>query len=516
MKCGKYEKTPQAKAAARAKKTIMQTYVTSLLSLMLCVTMFFGTTAAWFTSEVESTDNEIYVGILKVDLLKKIPADDNGNEWISLKTEDGSNVLVFDNKIKWEPNATTIETLKVKNWGDLSFQYRLNLIVSETNKQNTEMTDEVIQAIASQFEVYVRNETPTQETQTFEAAASIADLTEANGWVMVGTLEEVLNGKVVFDSAMTVDEVNKTVVNQETNATEKVYAEHTYSIALHMKSESTGMYEDSEGNNQTIMGKKLLLNVKLVATQNPAETDEFGNSDYDKTTEVINAEELKAAVEQGGNIILMNDIDLKDTQITVPVGIVTTLNLNGHNLTGAYSGTEHYAMFTVPNVASLSINGNGNVSATTGTQKDNRSLALFLNAGKLTINGGNYELTDSTADKSMIIATIVDNRTTSAACAAELTINGGVFTVSGTAKNLFRNYPQQGGTATLIINGGTFKANADKETYIWNQEASTYIGEIYFNGGTYDDKVVYEDYGNHEDIHIAEGVTIKAYSGNTD
>ena len=48
---GKYEKM-------RAK-ALMQTYITSLLCLVLCVGMFLGTSYAWFTSEVISEENQI-------------------------------------------------------------------------------------------------------------------------------------------------------------------------------------------------------------------------------------------------------------------------------------------------------------------------------------------------------------------------------------------------------------------------------------------------------------------------
>ena len=123
-------------------------------------------------------------------------------------------------------------------------------------------------------------------------------------------------------------------------------------------------------------------------------------------------------------------------------------------------------------------------------------------------------MNDNTTGKTWIIATIVDNRTTSASCNAVLTINGGDYTVSGSAKNLFRNYPQQGGTATINFYGGQFNDRNGEITYIWNQEASTYVGKLNFFGGVYGSGVVYEDYNGQSDIYIADGVVINAYSGN--
>ena len=245
---------------------------------------------------------------------------------------------------------------------------------------------------------------------------------------------------------------------------------------------------------------------------NGSKGDEYGIPST--ITEVSTAAELTEALAEGGIVVLTADIDLGAESINIPADANVTLNLNGNDLTGANEGADHYAMFTIPNGASLTIIGKGNVTATTAAGENNRSLAIFQNAGKLTINGGTYTLTDSSAGKTWIIATIVDNRTTSASCEAVLTINGGEFAVAGTAKNLFRNYPQQGGSATIIFNDGTFKANGSAETYIWNQEAGTYKGELYFNGGSYEAGIVYEDYNGQDDIHFADGVVVPAYSGN--
>lgn len=225
---------------------------------------------------------------------------------------------------------------------------------------------------------------------------------------------------------------------------------------------------------------------------------------------------LRLAMEKLDTIKLMGDIDLGATQLAVPAGKDIVIDLNGMTLTGAYDGADHYAMFTIPSGATLTIEGEGSVNASTAFAESNRSGAIFQNAGNLVINGGKYSLTDATEGKTWIIATIVDNRTSNASCETLLTINDGEFSIGGNAINLFRNYPQQGGSATIKFNGGVYKANPNKETtYIWNQEAGSHLGELYFNGGVYDSNIVYEDYNGQSDIHIADGVVIGAYSGNS-
>lgn len=213
-------------------------------------------------------------------------------------------------------------------------------------------------------------------------------------------------------------------------------------------------------------------------------------------------------------ITLTGDMTLEN-QIVIPENSAAVLDLNGHDISASYEGTDHYAMFKIPATSSLTVKGEGNVNASTKATESNRSLAIFQNAGKLTIEGGSYKLADYTEGKSWIIATIVDNRTSNASCEAVLTINGGEFVLGGNAKNLFRNYPQQGGSATIIFNGGEFQANpAHATTYIWNQEANNYVGELYFNGGVFADGVVYEDYNGQSDIHFANGVVVPGYAGN--
>jgi predicted ribosomally synthesized peptide with SipW-like signal peptide len=72
-KVGKYEKM--------RKNALLSSYITSVLCLVLCVTMFFGTTAAWFTDTTTSEKNQIYVGTLAVDLgFAAVTKESNGQE----------------------------------------------------------------------------------------------------------------------------------------------------------------------------------------------------------------------------------------------------------------------------------------------------------------------------------------------------------------------------------------------------------------------------------------------------
>lgn len=252
-KYGKYEKLPDDTRAKQpaVKSLLLQTYLTSLLCMALCVTMFFGTSYAWFTSEVTNTGNEIHVGILKVELEKQVPdGDDEGTEpdYVSLsaKNDNGSNVhTLFDDDIHWEPGYTALETVRITNKGDLAFRYEMTFAKGSV----------VDEAAAKWFDVWcyyrdLHNKVPEPE--------NYVQITEENGWEKIGSLADVLAGKAVFQGDMT----KKAMAADEA---------HVYTIALHMNGENATA-DQQEGIN-ALMGKTISLTVKLAAYQQAQEAD---------------------------------------------------------------------------------------------------------------------------------------------------------------------------------------------------------------------------------------------------
>ena len=204
----------------KEKNPLLHTYMTSLLSLVLCVSMFFGTSYAWFTSEVENTGNEIYIGTLEAGLeIKKL----DGTKLKELWSSDPEKASI----VRWEPGYTSLRTLTVKNTGDLAFKYNLSFILTKAQeKDKTEITNEAdIKAITDQFVVYVYDGTYNKTDKTY------ADITTANGWTEGVTLTEALKGHLLSGS----------VTKEENKDTE------TFTIALHMK-------EDADSS---LMGKSL-------------------------------------------------------------------------------------------------------------------------------------------------------------------------------------------------------------------------------------------------------------------
>lgn len=255
---GKYEKIPDSTKAKKSvpQRFLLQTYLISLISMVLCVTMFFGTTYAWLTSEVINVGNEIYTGILDVELEKKLAE----GSWVSLsEKENGVNrTNLFDKDICWEPGFTTLATVRVINKGNLAFRYTLNFCDGKvTDRAEKMLQDESWWEVAEQFDVWVYDH--REHGNTAPEATSYAEITRTDsGWVSAGSLLDLLLGKPVLKGEMvTVRGTGQDVTNINKGIVDGVATEATYTIALHMK-------EDAD---TTVMGHKISLSVKLIAHQ---------------------------------------------------------------------------------------------------------------------------------------------------------------------------------------------------------------------------------------------------------
>lgn len=481
------------------KQNTRRALLLSALALLVCVSMLVGSTYAWFTDSVVSANNIIKSGTLDVVLEYKTNWND---AWAPVEPD----TKLFAENAKFEPGYTEVLFLRVSNAGSLALKYNLKVdVISED--PSTNMAGE-------EFKLSEHLKVGTYVMDEMASGANYANLLMPS---MFGTREAAL-GSV----ASTMQPLASLVLGQDSAVLPGDDTAQVAVLVLNMP-ESVG----NEANFKTgVEAPKINLGITLLATQLVAESDSFG-PEYDENAEfpvVVNTiSALKNAIENAAPeavIKLDADIDLGGEKLVITEGKKLTINLNGNDLSGQWKDDGAYAMFDIKPGAELTITGDGNVAATTEFTASNRFGAIFTNSGKLTIEGGNYSLNDSTTGQSWIIATLVDNRTVSASAEAVLTINGGEFAVSGNAKNLFRNYPQQGGSATIVFNGGTFVANPTADvTYIWNQQhdsdPANVPGELYFNGGNFDAKIVYEDYNGQSDIHFANGTVVPGYSGNT-
>ena len=95
-----------------SKKSLLM----SSISLLLCISMFIGSTFAWFTDSASSAGNKIQSGILKLDVEL---LDKETQEWHSIK-DTQEPLFNYD---KWEPGYTVENILKIENEGNLALKW---------------------------------------------------------------------------------------------------------------------------------------------------------------------------------------------------------------------------------------------------------------------------------------------------------------------------------------------------------------------------------------------------------
>lgn len=120
-----------------SRKSTKHALYLSFISMILCMTMLLGTTFAWFTDEVTSTNNIIKSGTLDATMEYSV----DGTNW-----NDASKGPIFNYKL-WEPGYSDMKYVKIANVGDLAFKYQLN-IAPNTPRNNEGLS------LADVIEVY--------------------------------------------------------------------------------------------------------------------------------------------------------------------------------------------------------------------------------------------------------------------------------------------------------------------------------------------------------------------------
>ena len=206
-------------------KATKRALLTSVLALLLCVSMLVGTTYAWFTDSVTSTNNKIVAGNLKIDLEL---LGDNG--WTSIK-DNPQPLFDYEN---WEPGYTEVKVLQIKNEGSLALKWVAKFT-----------SEKVLSKLADVIDVYVSTTATTYPADR--------DLT---GYTKVGTLREFVN-----------------TIEETTKGTLEAGQSTTLAIALQM--------QETAGNEYQGLDLGGAFDIQIFATQYTFESDSFG-PDYDE------------------------------------------------------------------------------------------------------------------------------------------------------------------------------------------------------------------------------------------
>ena len=227
------------------KKSFRRALLTGGISLGLCVSMFVGTTFAWFTDSVNSANNVIRSGNLDVEL-DYLDAEDG---WTPVT---GTTNVFTDNY--WEPGHTEVVYLKISNAGSLAFNYKLGVNIVE-EKTSINVYGEELQL--SEYIMMGAVEGVKQAYATRGDARSALNEDEVkaikSGYAQDGVLYSATDTPV---GEASVDYVALVVYMPETIENE----------ANHRKGEEPPMIK---------------LGISLLATQKTYEKDGFGD-DYDE------------------------------------------------------------------------------------------------------------------------------------------------------------------------------------------------------------------------------------------
>ena len=206
----------------------------SVLALVLCCSMLIGTTFAWFTDSVTSSNNLITAGNLKVDLEV---LDKDSDTWSSVKEQKNP---IFTHK-NWEPGYVDAKILKVENEGSLALKWKAKLV---SEKQLTELADVI------DVYVYAWGVLADDSSVAYPADRSLS------GYTRVGTLAEFVSD-----------------IESTTYGNLLAYESAYLGIALKM--------QETAGNDYMNMDIGGAFDIQILATQLASEDDSFG-SDYDK------------------------------------------------------------------------------------------------------------------------------------------------------------------------------------------------------------------------------------------
>lgn len=333
-------------------KSTKRALLTSALALLMCVSMLIGSTFAWFTDSVTSGRNKIVSGNLDVVLEYKTP--DSQDEW----KEVTSDTVLFGEKGLWEPGHTEVVALRIRNAGTLALKYDLATTVYEEVAGTNVYGDSF--KLSDHLEI------------GYSAINGDGQIGDIFMGMMLGSRDNA-NSLTNSEFGKSVDNPYPIIMPGDA---------HVCALAISMPT-TVG----NEANYKTGTDAPFIsFGVTLLATQATVESDSFNNQydkDADYTASVGTADELKAALAAGGNIVFGSDIKLdKMAKVTE----AATIDLANSTLTAEKVGGYDDV---------LAVRAEG-VTLKNGTVKAENGYAVTVGhsgktiTGALTIESGEY------------------------------------------------------------------------------------------------------------------------------
>ena len=314
--------------------------VSSVVALVLCFAMLFGTTYAWFTYVEKSGRNMIIGGDLDVgleywDYTAQTPA------WADV-TE---NTKLFAENTLWEPGHVEYVVLNVSNLGTLALKYSLRANIY-AEKEGTNKEDE-------QFKLSHYLKVGAVKLDEQNDVTNFLAMTR-DEMVASITAPSVLENYTVAEEGVLLPVNGAAYVNANIeNEGHNKYVALVVWMPTEVGNEANHKTSDV-GDQPYKYAPTIDLGVILEATQTPYEKDSFdenydaqanGIPDHPEFTGVINAVPQADAdafvtamqnVEDGDTIML--DGDLTGWRFGINNGKQFTIDLNGHNMTAIAVG----------------------------------------------------------------------------------------------------------------------------------------------------------------------------------
>ncbi len=220
-------------------KTTKRALLASVFSLLICVSMLIGSTFAWFTDTATTGVNTIVAGNLDIALYNGTVS----NGAISYSSVVDGETKLFDEAALWEPGHTEVAYLKIENTGSLSLRYQMTVNVLNEVVGTNEAGGAIKLSKILKFDVVEIGATEFYKTRKDAIAAA----------TNAGNLQTTTESGVMF-----AEEAAKYLA-----------------LIVYMPTDV-----GNEANYRGTTVPSIQLGVNLIATQNPNESDSFGNT-YD-------------------------------------------------------------------------------------------------------------------------------------------------------------------------------------------------------------------------------------------
>lgn len=470
-------------------KSTKRALLMSALSLLMCISMFIGSTFAWFTDSVTSANNVIQSGTLDVVLEYKTNWSD---EWAPVN----ENTKLFKDGALYEPGYTEVVYLRVSNAGSLALKYMLSFNIANEEGSTNVYGEEFKLSDYLQIGSYVQDE----YSSGFNYANTLMPIMfgnrdEALKNVDLNTLSSVYTNPIIRDNA-------PLLPGEETA--------QVYALVLTMP-ETVG----NEANTKVgVEAPYIELGIRLYATQYTHEEDSIDNQ-YDAGADfptipgkfnITNAEELDEALAAEGVGTVLNSF--ADAFGKVDAENEFVLDLNGQSVTGGTvaTGDVDGGDAAFENSGKLTIK-NGTINSDYITV-DNKAGALKLE--DLTLNTSDilYGFYQRSGESILNNVDIVAIRGGMNISGGKVTINDGSMSIKGKSSKTGYHFYVYGETTEIVINGGDYTYSDGYRNY--GVIYATNGAKVIINGGRFEDGG--KSYSTKW-LQALNGATITIYGG---